>query len=152
MKRFRFTLQAVRELREAEEQSAQQAFAAAVRACDEAAQRVATLERELQSVWNGIRHSSTQGIRSDELRDAHGWCLVLEARQKTLATEWEACQRQVEATQSALQRATCRREALDRIFRKRRAEHAREIQAEEQKFLDEIATRGAWHGSRWEAA
>ena len=147
MKKFQFSLNAVRELREAEEQAAQNAFAAAVRACEEVAVRLETLDRDLQNVWAGIRNHARQDMRADQMRHAHAWCLVLQDNQKKLAKQLEEFQRQVDAAHRALQVATRRREALDRILQKQRREHQREAQAEDQKFLDEIATRGDWHGA-----
>ncbi|HMJ91369.1 MAG TPA: flagellar export protein FliJ [Candidatus Acidoferrum sp.] len=146
MKRFRFSLSAVQDVRAAEEQSAQKVFADAVRACEEAAVRLMALDRDLQNVWDGMRNSAVQGMRADQMRHAHSWCLVLEDTQKQLAKELSEHQRHVDVAHAALQQATRRREVLDRIFRKHRRAHEYAAQAEDQKFLDEIATRGAWHG------
>lgn len=147
MKRFQFSLHAVRDLREAEEESAQKNYAAAVRACEEAAVRLTVLDLDLRNVWQGIRNHVRQGMSAEQMRHAHAWCLVLEAKQKELVKELAVCQRRVDAAHERLQLAMRRREGLDRLHRKQRREHERTARAEEQKFLDEIATRSAWHGA-----
>jgi flagellar export protein FliJ len=147
MKAFRFSLTAVRELRQAEEQAAQKAYADAIRACDEVAVRLVILDRDLQSVWQWLRNSSIEGVRADQMRHARSWCVVLEEKQKQLTAELDACQRQVDATHQLLKAATQRRETLDRLLRKQRRAHESEAQHEDQKFLDELATRGAWRGA-----
>lgn len=147
MKAFRFSLHAVRELRQSEEEAAQKAFAGAMRACEEAAGLLAMVDRDLQLAWQGLRESGRHGMRADQMQHARSWCVVLEEQQKKRAAELMVCQRQVDAAHRLMQTATQRREALDRLLRKQRRAHEREMQSANQKFLDEIATRGAWHGA-----
>ncbi|HTD66933.1 MAG TPA: flagellar export protein FliJ [Candidatus Limnocylindria bacterium] len=147
MKQFRFTLSAVRELRQAEEQDAQKVFAAAVRACEETAARLAMLENDLQNAWQLLRGGFLQATRADQMARARSWCSVLDERREQLAGELKKCQDHVDAMHKLLQIAAMRREALDRLLKKQRHAHDREAQSEEQKFLDEIATRGAWRGN-----
>lgn len=147
MKAFQFSLHTVRELRQTEEEAAQKALAAAIRACEEAAVRLAMLNRDLENVWQGLRNSLLTGMRADQMRHARSWGVVLEERQKQLTAERAGCQRQVDTTRQLLQACTQRREALDRLWRKQKRAHAREVQHEGQKFLDELATRGAGRGA-----
>jgi flagellar export protein FliJ len=147
MKAFRFSLTAVREVRQSEEQAAQKTYADAIRACDEVAVRLVILDRDLQNVWQGLRNSSLEGMRADQMRHARSWCVVLEEKQKQLTAELDACQRHVDTTQRLLKAATQRRETIDRLLRKQLRAHEREVQQEDQKFLDELATRGAWRGA-----
>jgi flagellar FliJ protein len=151
MKRFRFSLQAVRELREAQEQAAQKAYADAVRACDETATRLVLLDRDLQNVWHSLRHQSLSGMRADQMRHARAWSCILEEKQKDLMAELARAQAQVDAAHAHLVTASRRRESMDRLFGRQRRAHQREQQREDQKFLDELATRNAWEPTRMEA-
>ena len=152
MKRFRFSLQAVRELREAEERAAQKTYADAVRRCEEAALQLMLLERDLQNVWHGLRHHALAGMRADQLRHARAWSCVLEEKQKELAALLAAAQKHLDGVHDQLLTATRRREMLDRLFQQKRRGHEREVQVEEQKFLDEQATRRAWEPAALEVA
>jgi flagellar FliJ protein len=147
MKAFRFSLNAVRELRQSEEQAAQKAYAAAIRAREQAEARLVMADRSLQNMWQELRDSSLRGMRADQMQRVRSWGVVLEEQQKQLAGELDDCQRQVNATHQLLKSATQRRETLDRLLRKQRRAHEREVQHEDQKFLDELATRGAWRGA-----
>lgn len=146
MKKFCFTLSAVRELRQAEEEEAQKSFAAAVRACEETAARLAVIEQDLQTAWQLLRDRSLQSTRADQMARARSWCSVLDERRELLAVALKKCQGHVEAMHKLLHLAAMRREALDRIREKQFRAHERAAQHEEQKFLDEMATRGAWRG------
>jgi flagellar export protein FliJ len=152
MKRFRFSLQSVRELREAQEQAAQRVYAGAVRVCEELATQLMLLERDLQNVWQGLRHHALAGMRAEQLRHARAWSCVLEEKQKELVAGLATAQKQVDAAHEQLVAATRRRESMDRLFRRKRRSHERETQIEEQKFLDQLATRNAWQAAPMEAA
>lgn len=142
MKKFRFPLQTVRELRESQEQTAQRAYHEAVRECEQASLRLATIEGDLRAAWDLLRNDETMCI--DETRRRYGWCVVLLESQKLRAAELDAAQRKVEAKHALLVAATRQREVMDRLWEKQRRAFDRDVIIEEQKFLDEIATRRAW--------
>ncbi len=150
MKKFHFNLSSIRELRQAQEQAAQKRYADSVRACEEAAARLVVLDRDLQNVWSGLRNNLLTGATVAELRHARAWCCALEEKQKVLAGELAVCQRDMDKRHRELQKASQRREAMERLFRRQRRAYEREMQVEDQKFLDEIATRGAWQSPRFE--
>jgi len=152
MKTFRFSLSAVQELRRAEEEQAQKNFAATVRACEEAATELLVLERDLENVWHGLRHASLCGMTVDQMRHARAWCCALEEKRQTLAANLRQCQERVDAAHTALEVAARRRESLDRLEYRQRRAHEDEVQREDQAFLDELATRGAWARAELEAA
>jgi flagellar export protein FliJ len=147
MKTFRFSLNSIHELRHSEEQAAQKTFADTIRAFEQAEVRLVMMDRSLQNMWQEMRNSTYQVVRADQMRHAHSWGIVLEEQQKQLATELAACQRQVDAAHELLKAATQKREALDRLLLKQRRTHDKAVQHEDQKFLDELATRGAWRGA-----
>lgn len=147
MKTFRFSLNSIHELRHSEEQVAQKAFADTIRAFEQAEVRLVMMDRSLQNMWQEMRNSTHQVLRADQMRHAHSWGVVLEEQQKQLAAELAACQRQVDAAHQSLKTATQRREALDRLLRKQRRSYEKEVQHQDQKFLDELATRSAWRGA-----
>lgn len=141
MKKFRFTLAAVRDMREAEEQAAQKRLGVAMRAENAALELLRALHLEQQMLWQTLRSTPEETLNSVQMRQAHSWDRLLEERRKEQAAEVARCQRQVELARQALQLARQRRETLDRLGDKYRAAHARLCQTEEQKFLDELALR-----------
>lgn len=147
MKTFRFSLNAVRELRQSEEETAQTAFATAIRAYEQADARLVMMDRSVQAMWQEVRTASQETTRADQMRQTRSWAVVLEEQQKQLAAELAGCQRMVDAMHKLLKAATQRRETLDRLLRKQRRAHERAAQTEDQKLLDELATRGAWRGA-----
>lgn len=142
MKKFRFGLQTIRELREAQEQATQRAYGTAVHECEEIATRLMVLDQDLQGAWQMMRNWS--GLRVDELRHGRAWCCVLEENQKKLAAELELAQQKVNEAHARLVDATRQREVMDRLFRKQHRVHERNVVIEQQKFMDEVATRRAW--------
>ncbi len=144
MKRFQFSLEAVREVRQSEEQAAQRALADSLLAREEVALRLVRLEGELKQAWQGLSTGALRGNLAEHIQHAHSWCVLLEERKNKLNAELTACRRKVAANQQILKIAMQRREALDRLRSKQRETHEREEQHQNQQNLDEIATRRAW--------
>ncbi len=142
MKKFRFPLQTIRELREVQEQDAQRIYGVAVRECEDVGTRLTVLDQDIQGAWQSMRNWS--GLRVDELRHGRAWCCVLEEKQKLLVAELERAQRKVNESHARLIAATRQREVMDRLFRKQHRVHERDVMREQQKFMDEVATRRAW--------
>jgi len=141
MKPFHFSLQPLRVLREQQERAAQQAYAGALRACEEAAARVQSASAELTACWTKLRDKMSSGVVGLELLRARAWCNVLELRLKERAAALEQARLAVDAAWKAMLQATREREALDRYRNKRRAAYERQLQREEQKQLDELAVQ-----------
>jgi flagellar export protein FliJ len=141
MKPFQFSLQPLRILREQQERAAQQAYAGALRVCEEAAARVQSASAELTACWTTLRDKMSAGVVGLELLRARAWCNVLELRLKERAAALEQARLGVDAAWKAMLQATREREALDRYRDKRRATYERQQQREEQKSLDELAVQ-----------
>jgi flagellar protein FliJ len=142
MKKFRFPLQTVRDLRDAQEQTAQGAYREAVRVCEHAITLLAVIDDDLRRAWQILRDTPSMCV--DDLRKYRGWCGVLDETRQQRAAELECAQRNVTDAHAQLVLATRRREVMDRLFQKQRRVHERNVIVEAQKFLDEIATRRAW--------
>src|SRR5581483_3952555 len=143
MKPFRFSLQPIRALKEQAEDSARQRYARTLRACEEAAGRVQKASVELSECWAGLCNKLAAGVNSGELLRARAWCNVLELRVKEKAAALEIARHAVDAVWQELMLATQERDGLDRLHDRRRAAHQRQLQASEQKILDELAIQMA---------
>ncbi len=139
MKPFRFSLQPMLSLKEQTEQAARERYAAALRACENAAARLQQASVELADCWTGLCQKLAAGVSGAELLRARAWCNVLETRVKECAAASERARQAAAAVWQELLAATREREGLERLRERRRASYHREAQAVEQKTLDELA-------------
>jgi len=143
MRRFRFSLQPVRLLREQREQTARQRYADALRACEEAALQLQSANEELARGWAAACDDLAAGVAASRLLRTRAWCGVLEFRQKERVAAFEKTRQAVDTALREVMIATREREALDHYHDKRRRAYDRDAQREEQKELDEIGIRRA---------
>ena len=142
MKTFRFPLQPIRTLRERKEETCQQAFARAMRACEEAAFQLQAASGELTAGWDALCRDLASGVSATKLARTRAWCAVLEMRQKERAAALKAARHAMEVALREMLVATRDREAIDTYHDKCRNVHNRLVQRDEQKTLDELGVRG----------
>jgi len=143
MKKFRYSLEAVRTVREHRERAAIEEYGKAAMAHRQAMAVLAQEEQRLESVRSEIRARGVSGIAGRELAHLREGYQTLEVRRRQ--------QEQVVAsTLSALTRASenCtrarrEREVVEKHFQQHRARHAQKERQEELKFLDELGTRSS---------
>ena len=143
MKPFRFPLQPIRVLRERKEQVAQQRFAQAMLACEEAASHLQAASDDLAAGWNSLCEELSSGVVATHLTRTRAWCSILEQRQKERAAALQHARRLMDAAFRDMMLASRDRETLDRYHDKCRRAHNLESQREDQKLLDEIGVRRA---------
>jgi flagellar export protein FliJ len=143
MKPFRFRLQSIRALREQKEQIAQQRFAEAMRACEEAAFQLQKASDELAAGWTSLCEELSAGVAATKLLRTRAWCNVLEQRQKDRALALQHAQRVMDAAWRDMMAATREREMLDCYHDKCRRAYDLAAQKEEQKRLDDIGVQRA---------
>ena len=142
MKPFRFTLQAVRTLRQRQEQTALKEYAVAALAHQRALDAVQTVQRELESAWGLVEKKTLDGVTAAQLTQlqAHARAVAERVRQAE-----EALAGTLLAVNRALQKlvaARRQREVVDKLFEKQKLRHQRRVLAAEQKQLDEFAQTG----------
>ena len=141
MKRFRFSLQAVRVLREREERSAREYFAHAVRARQNASTALETCESELDAGRRELLALQTNGASIAAIRQALAHCGEREQqvaqRRKTLGL----AEKQATEAWNKLLEARQQLDVVDKFHARRREDYDRELRREEQKQLDEMSGR-----------
>ena len=125
MKPFRFRLQSIRVLREQKERTAQQRFADAMRACEEAAFQLQAASDELAAGWSTLCEELAVGVAATRLLRTRAWCGILEARQKERSSALQHARRLMDAAWREMMLATRDREALDRYHDKCRRAYNR---------------------------
>ncbi len=141
MKRFQFSLQSIRVLREQRERAAQQHYAAALRVCEEAAFQLHAASEELAAGWEALCQDLAAGVTATRLVRTRAWCSVLEARQQERDAALKAARQAMNTAWRDMMLAMRGREALDRYHDKCRRLYDRDAQREEQKRLDELGLR-----------
>ncbi|MBI1176073.1 flagellar export protein FliJ [bacterium] len=146
MKPFHFSLQAVRTLRQRQEQQALEAFARTVQARQAAIDRQKLAERELSVGLDQLARTQTDGAPIYRLNQLRDHCRGLEQK---LAVARKQCVKAQEAANAAwetLQEARQQLELVDKLYQRRSEEYERELRQEEQKQLDEMSSR-RWIGA-----
>ena len=141
MKRFQFSLQSVRVLREQRERAAQQRYAAALRVCEEAAFQLHAASEELAAGWDALCQELAAGVTATRLVRTRAWCSVLEARHQERDAALKAASQAMNGAWRDMMLARRDREAMDRYHDKCRRAYDREAQRESQKQLDELGLR-----------
>jgi flagellar export protein FliJ len=143
MKKFRFTLEAVRTLRQRQEQTALEQYAGALRARQKALDALRDTERECEAAWMLRRERTASGAPAAHVAQVQDYCTALESLKKQCAEAVVMAQRVMDHMLENLCRARRAREAVDQFYEWQRERYDREWQREEQKKMDDLAQRRA---------
>jgi flagellar export protein FliJ len=141
MKPFHFTLEAVRTLRQRQEQAAMEQYAAALVVRQQSLDRLDAVQRELNAAWQELRVRITAGCAASQLAQANEYHGVLGKRRDECITSLGLAERRVNAAMQAMLAARRQREIVDKSCEKQKTRHQREQFREEQKILDDLAGR-----------
>jgi flagellar export protein FliJ len=141
MKRFRFTLESVRTLREHKLREAQLHYAGALRACEEVSRRLQQLDQELEGCWELLRQELASHTPAQALARTSAYGRLLEERRKGVQAQWQAAQQRAAQAAQGLALATRDCEALVHYRAKLFRVHTLGLHKEEQKLLDDIGVR-----------
>jgi flagellar export protein FliJ len=141
MKPFKFTLEAVRTVREREEQHALHDYVATLRALAEAKQRVEAINDEISRVWSELRQSLQAGSRAAELARIQDYGEMLIRRKRTLDDELKAAR--VKANRSFTRYLAAHQACtvVEKCYENQHGQHDRDRRKHEQKTLDDLAQR-----------
>jgi flagellar export protein FliJ len=97
MKRFHFSLQAVRTLRQRQEQMALERFTAAVQNREKAVNRLNTVTQQLHAGWSELKALLSKGATALQIAQIQAYCDSLTARKKECDICVNAAHRAVDA-------------------------------------------------------
>ncbi len=143
MKRFKFSLQAVRTLRERAEQTALERYARAVAARQQAIEHLRAIRTRCESVWHVRQIMTANGAAAEELSRAQEYSQALEQSVAQGEAQLLNTQRAVDQAWQHLVGARKQREVVDKCHDRQRGRYDHECRTEEQKELDEMATLGS---------
>lgn len=141
MKKFRFTLEAVRTVRQRNENEAQEQYARALLGRQQAMAAVEAAEEEIRLDRLRLHKLLDKGCTAAQAEQAQRFHRSLEGRRQEVQALLGQAERRVNATLQAMIAARQQREMVDVYCEKQRARHSRQAGREEQKALDEFAAR-----------
>lgn len=137
MKRFRFELEKLLELRTYAEREAELALAREMGELASIESRIRALAEERAEVAS---RRFSRGVLVAEIRHSEAYILRLDQTKEKLLESAAAAQLAVEAAREKFIEASRERKIIDKLKEKRLAEHKKEMAAEELKTIDDIST------------
>lgn len=141
MRRFRFKLEAVRELREQAETSAKEALARELALGREREEELAEATARLSAARQSCVVSPEHTIDAAELRTRQDYIERRELERAVAALNAETQAERIEAGRRVLALAAREREAVERLRRWQERDHARASERAEQRLLEDIGLR-----------
>lgn len=141
MKPFHFTLEAVRTVRQRQEQVALEQYAQALLNRRQAADRLEAIEGELNECWRELRGELAEGFAASKAAQAHDYHRILAKRRDEAIAALGIAERRVNAAMQTMLAARQQREIVDKSCEKQKARHQREQFRGEQKIMDDLAGR-----------
>lgn len=143
MKAFRFTLEAVRVVRQRQEETALEQYAQALLARQQAADRLQSAQEELKAAWRHQQDLLASGATAAQLQQIVGCSQFLENRAKALEKALQEAVLAEERRRQQYLAARQQREIVDKYREKQKAQYDLVTAREDQKTLDELAVRMA---------
>jgi flagellar export protein FliJ len=151
MKRFRFSLHAVRTLRQHQEQRALRQFGLAIAARTQAARELEDVRRHCDAGWQASRQSIKAGVTAAQLARLGAYCRTMEQLQRQAEAGLSRAQRTVDERWEKLLTVRQQREAVDKYYQRLRGAYERQLSRDEQKALDDMAYHRPTPDTAWKA-
>ncbi len=141
MKVFKFSLQALRTLRERQEQTALQDYGKALQASEQARRKLESAQQELEVCWAGMRKKVADKCSAAELSHLTAHSHAVEKRRKECEHAAKVAANSAKQAFIKLLAARQARGVVDKLFEAEKRRHQREQRRREQKQLDDLAQR-----------
>jgi flagellar FliJ protein len=141
MKAFQFSLEAVRTLRQRQENDALEHYSRALLIRQQAIDALDTAREQIQAHWGETRRLLSSPCPANQIRQLQDHGGVLERRQQECVAALRIAERGVNAASQLMLVARQQREIVDKFRDKQVAKHQRLEGLENQKLIDELAAR-----------
>ncbi|MGA2540484.1 MAG: flagellar export protein FliJ [Verrucomicrobiota bacterium] len=141
MKAFQFTLQAVQTLRHRQEQQAMETYVHALLARQQVLDRLETVRDQIRRNQREMNRLLLSATAASPLAQASQYERALEDQQAQHVVALALAERRVQNTFQAMLTARQRRKIVENLRVKQHAHHQRAEWREEQKLLDDLASR-----------
>lgn len=140
MKKFKFSLEAVRLLKNRIEEEAAQKHARALLQVSKAKAELAETERELNAAAL-MQFSTSKKTPASELMQLNQYIAALEKLRRERLDRCLHAEKDATLARAALEKAAREREILDRVHEHQHGAHKFHVARQEQKWMDEIAQK-----------
>lgn len=140
MKKFKFSMEAVRLLKNKIEEEAAQKHARALLQVGKAKAELAETERELNAAAL-MQFSTGKKTPAQELVQLNQYIATLEKLRRERLERCLHAEKDATLARAALEKAAREREILDRVHEHQHASHKFHVARQEQKWMDEIAQK-----------
>jgi flagellar export protein FliJ len=151
MKAFRFTLQAVQTLRHRQEQQALETYVHALLARQQAVERLESVREEIRRNQREMNRLLASPCAASPLAQVSQYERALEGRQAEQALALALAERRVHNTLQAMLAARQRAKMVGNLRDKQLDRHRRAEWREDQKLLDDLASRRGRPILAWKA-
>ena len=152
MKRFKFRLQSIFELRQEQEEAARRTYAEALAASDRASSNLQAARAAQASHWHFTKETSLAGTTVAELQALRRYSALLEERKRRAERDLQLATRTLEQAEQRLKKASQQRQIIEKLCERQRRAFDFEQMRVEQKHMDEFAAGAAMRGHRYLAA
>lgn len=139
MKKFRFSMEAVRFLKNKIEEEAAQKHAKALVTVSKARTELSETEKELNAA--ALMQFSTKKSSAQELMQLNHYIAALEKLRRERLERCLLAEKEATLARAALEKAAREREILDRVHEHQRKTHRFHVAQQEQKWMDELAQK-----------
>ena len=140
MKKFKFSLEAVRQLKNKIEEQAAQRHARSLVQLSKSKTELAETERELNAAAL-MQFSATKKTPASELMQLNNYVAALEKLRRERLDRVLHAEKDATLARAALEKAAREREILDRVHEHQHGVHKFHVARQEQKCMDEIAAK-----------
>jgi len=140
MKRFKFSMEAVRFLKNKIEEEAAQKHAKALLSVGKARAELSETEKELNGAAL-MQFSAKKSTSAQELLQLNHYISALEKRRRERLERCLLAEKEATLARAALEKAAREREILDRVHEHQSKTHRFHLARQEQKWMDELAQK-----------
>ncbi len=152
MKRFKFTLEAVRTVRLQNEQKAMESYAAALLAKQQTLQRLDEIQHNLDTAYRELRRQMEKGCDAATASQAIAFQAELGRKRDACAESLGVAERRLNVAFQKMMETRQQREVTDKFFDNQKLKYQREEARQDQKLQDELAGRRSASVFSWNPA
>lgn len=141
MKPFKFTLQAVRAVREREEHGALREYVAALRQLEDTKRTIDAIDRQLVAGWDELRRAMGQSAQMRDVTRLQDYCDMVLERKREMESVLQTMRQKANRAFARYLAAHQACAVVERCYENQKGRYHHQRVKHEQKSLDDIAQR-----------
>jgi flagellar export protein FliJ len=144
MKNFKFSLQALRILRERQEQNALQEYGNTLRQLEAAQAKAEALQTELEGAWTQLQQAYKGSTSARHLAQLQEWCSTLRTQKQQSEYNLKVAHQHSQEAFTRLVAARQARSVVEKCYERQKQQHELQVRKHQTKIQDD---RAAHHSS-----